>query len=85
MSLARYVVLVLVLVVLGLLTVWQHLGLLSAGYEVNTLRSKRAAMEEEARALERRIDSIATPAAAKDQLTSPADRGTSAPRGGRRP
>jgi len=70
MSLSRYVVLVLVLVVLGLITVWQHLDLLSAGYETNAMRSKRAGLEEEARVLERRIDSIATPAAAAAQLGS---------------
>jgi hypothetical protein len=68
MSLGRYVILVVVLVGLGLLTVWQHLRLLSAGYEINTLRAKRTALEEEVRVLERRIDAMATPAAARERL-----------------
>jgi hypothetical protein len=70
MSLGRYVVLVVVLVALGLLTVWQHLRLLSAGYEINNLRSARSALEEEVRVLERRIDAMATPDAARDRLGS---------------
>jgi hypothetical protein len=70
MSLSRYAILVAVLVVLGLVTVWQHLDLLSAGYEINDLRAKREDLEEEARILERRIDSMATPAAAAAQLNT---------------
>jgi hypothetical protein len=82
MSLARYVVLVLVLVALGLLTVWQHLDLLSAGYETNNLRSKRAGVEEEVRVLERRIDAMATPATAAAQL-GPGGRAAGTAGGGR--
>ena len=77
MSLSRYVVLVLVLVILGLITVWQHLDLLSAGYEINDLRTKHGALEEEARVLERRIDSMATPDAAAEQLRKQAEQRTS--------
>ena len=62
MSFARYAVLVLVLVVLGLITVWGHLRLLSVGYEVNDLRARRARLKDEVRVQERRIDAIATPA-----------------------
>jgi hypothetical protein len=61
MSFFRYAILVLLLVVLGLVTVWEHLGLLSVGYEVNDLRAKRVRLEEEVRVQERRIDAIATP------------------------
>ncbi|MHC4253753.1 MAG: hypothetical protein ACYS9X_31955 [Planctomycetota bacterium] len=63
MSFTRYCILVVALVVLGLITVWEHLRLLSVGYEVNELRARRGRLEEEARVLERRIDAIATPAA----------------------
>jgi len=63
MSFARYCLLVAALVVLGLITVWEHLRLLSVGYEVNDLGAQRARLEEESRVLERRIDAIATPAA----------------------
>ncbi len=61
MSFFRYAILVLLLVVLGLITVWEHLGLLSVGYEVNDLRAKRVRLEEEVRVQQRRIDAIATP------------------------
>jgi hypothetical protein len=60
-SFTRYAILVLVLVVLGLITVWEHLRLLSIGYEVSELRSRRVRVEEEARVQERRIEAIATP------------------------
>ena len=62
MSFARYAILVLLLVVLGLITVWEHLRLLSTGYEVNELRARRVRLAEEARVQERRIDAIAAPA-----------------------
>ncbi len=61
MSFIRYAILVLVLVLLGLITVWEHLRLLSIGYEVNELRARRVRLEEEVRVQERRIDAIATP------------------------
>lgn len=61
MSFIRYAILVVVLVVLGLITVWEHLRLLSIGYEVNELRTTRARLEEEVRVQERRIDAVATP------------------------
>jgi len=63
MSFTRYCILVAALVVLGLVTVWEHLRLLSVGYEVNDLRAKRGRLEEEVRVLDRRIDAMATPAA----------------------
>jgi len=63
MSFTRYCILVAALVVLGLVTVWEHLRLLSVGYEVNDLRSARGRLEEEVRVLERRIEAMATPAA----------------------
>ncbi len=70
MSFGRYSVLVLALVVLGLITVWGHLRLLSVGYEVNDLRGRRDRLGEEARVLERRIDAIATPSAAAAHVRS---------------
>jgi hypothetical protein len=73
MSLSRYVVLVVVLVALGLLAVWQHLRLLSAGYEISSLRARRVELEEEVRVLERRIDAMATPSAARERLGRPGD------------
>ena len=63
MSFTRYCILVAALVVLGLVTVWEHLRLLSVGYEVNDLRARRGRLEEEVRVLERRIDAMATPGA----------------------
>lgn len=86
MSFTRYCLLVVALVVLGLVTVWEHLRLLSVGYEMNDLRARRGRLEEEARVLQRRIDAIATPAAVDERvramgldLSPPAGR----PRGGR--
>jgi len=75
MSPTRYAILILVLVALGLLAVWEHMRLLSAGYKVSALRSRRTALEQEARALERRIDSMATPTSAASMLrnTRPED------------
>jgi hypothetical protein len=64
MSMARYAILVVALVVLGLITIWEHLRLLSVGYEVNDLRKRRSELEETARVLDRRIDASATPARA---------------------
>jgi hypothetical protein len=63
MSFSRYCLLVVALVVLGLVTVWEHLRLLSVGSEVNDLRAQRGRLEEESRVLERRIDAMATPGA----------------------
>ena len=68
MSFARYALLVGALVVLGLITVWEHLRLLSVGYEVSDLRARRGRLEEESRGLERRIDASATPAAAAKRV-----------------
>ena len=68
MSFTRYCLLVIAFVVLGLITVWEHLRLLSVGYEVNELRARRGRLEEEARVLERRIDAIATPAAVGERV-----------------
>ena len=68
MSFTRYCILVVALVVLGLITVWEHLRLLSVGYEVNDLRARRGRLEEEARVLERRIDAAATPAAVRERV-----------------
>ncbi len=61
MSFFRYAILVMLLVVLGLITVWEHLRLLSVGYDVSDLRGRRVRLEEEVRVQERRIDAIATP------------------------
>ena len=85
MSFTRYALLVAALVVLGLATVWQHLRLLSVGYEVNELRARRGRLEEEARVLERRIDAIATPGAAADHVHEMGlDLGPARPDGGGR-
>ena len=86
MSFTRYCLLVVALVVLGLVTVWEHLRLLSVGYEVNDLRARRGRLEEESRVLERRIDAMATPSAVSKHVRemgldlTPPVRG---PRGGR--
>jgi hypothetical protein len=65
---ARYAILVVALVVLGLITIWEHLRLLSVGYEVNDLRKRRSELEETARVLGRRIDAAATPARAAEMV-----------------
>lgn len=70
MSFIRYAILVLVLVVLGLITVWEHLRLLSIGYEVSELRARRVRLEEEVRVQERRIDAIATPGETAARVTT---------------
>ena len=81
-----------VLVVLGLITVWEHLRLLSVGYEVNDLRGRRDRLAEEVRVLERRIDAAATPSAAAERvrtldigLAPPRERATGDPAARRRP
>ena len=68
MSFTRYAILVLALVVLGLITVWGHLRLISAGYEMNDIRNRRDRLEEEARVLDRRIEALATPSNAAAQV-----------------
>lgn len=70
MSFARYAVLVLALVVLGLVTVWGHLRLISVGYEMNELKNRRDRLEEESRVLDRRIDALATPSNAAARVRS---------------
>lgn len=68
MTLARCVILILVLIVLGVLAIREQLSLLSLGYKVSESRARRAALEDESRALERRIDAMANPAAAASRL-----------------
>ncbi len=68
MSFTRYAILVLALVVLGLVTVWGHLRLISAGYEMNDIRNRRDRLDEEARVLDRRIEALATPSNAAAQV-----------------
>ena len=68
MSFTRYAILVLALVVLGLITVWGHLHLISAGYEMNEIRNRRDRLDEEARVLDRRIEALATPSNAAAQV-----------------
>ncbi len=68
MSFTRYAILVLALVVLGLVTVWGHLHLISAGYEMNEIRNRRDRLDEEARVLDRRIEALATPSNAAAQV-----------------
>lgn len=70
MSFARYAILVLALVALGLVTVWGHLRLISIGYEMNELRNSRDRLDEEARVLDRRIDALATPSNAAVRVRS---------------
>lgn len=65
MSIYRYVVLVLVLVVLGVLAVWSHFRLISAGYETSELRNRKARLEEETHLLERRIEAATGPEIAR--------------------
>ena len=61
MSFIRYAILVVVLGVLGLISVWEHLRLISIGYAVTVRRATRARLEEEVRVQERRIEAVATP------------------------
>ncbi len=61
MKLARYLVLVIVLVIFGLATVWQRLEMLRYGYEIHELDRVAERLREENCVLEGRIGELSGP------------------------